>query len=568
MIRGEEQKIPLGILISLSAVLLSQISLPFLLSWTSLRSLFDSTIYWNCWALLLTGIFLFIFRFQELHWNSSRRRNLIVSLVFALGVSSMSLLIPPRLRTLADEAILLSTGKAFSETHRSEIATELFPRGEGFQTLMRMVDKRPPGYPFLLSFFNSVRGYAIENTYLLNAVLEFLCLSCLCFLLAENFGLPRAVSGVFLFAAQPQFLYVARSGGMDLLNLLCVLCTVLALQAFLKRPNRGRLEILSYFLLTILFTRYESAVAAGVIGVGLLWKRYLNRETLKNWWYFLLLSLLPLGIIVQRAVATSMEQEEGVSAFAWYYLVMNNIHVLQQSLRFDSDYNVLAPLVMFPALCGALLLLRRQWKNWTLFRLLLVLSFLGMWLVITTLYAGVLNNGISSRYFLLYLLLSALAAAWFFEFLLSSLSLEKGKYLAPVLSATVFLLSLPASIQMNSHYALTSERSVEFVNAIIEQKKLSPLLYISEIPVLFTIEEKGSISFAALRSGAAHVKELLKSEAASGKTVLVLQYLFEETQRPLPGHEVPGDFQLDSLAEFAEHGRLIRLSRLLLPSGS
>ena len=259
-----------------------------------------------------------------------------------------------------------------------------------------------------------------------------------------------------------------------------------------------------------------------------------------------------------------MEQSPDMPAFSWYYGVLNNLHVLQQSLRIDGDYHLLSPLVMYPALFALLSLPCAQFRisQWSLFRKLLVLSVLLTWMVITTLYAGILIHGISSRYFLFFAIFSAILAASGLSRILGAFSGPRRTPLFLLLCFGILAFSLKDTERMNSHFALSSEKTLDFVSHSTAGRGVHPALVISNYPLLFSALNGGSISFAAFRSGRSFVGDLVKSGEGSERAVLVIQQLFAVSGGPYPGNEIQEPFSLESLGEFTFDGQLFRLSRL------
>ena len=194
--------------------------------------------------------------------------------VATIGLFSVMAILaePYRCKILNDEFVLQST--AFNLHYFRDVATMV--RGYDIQGVFlstdNYLDKRPYLYPFLVSLVHDLTGYRIANAFLLNSVLYPLAL-------ALAYGVGRRLAGwrtgwmaVLLLGTLPLLGQNATGSGMELVNIVMILASVLLGADYLARPDEPRLAAFVLGVVVLAQARYESALhviaGAGVVLFG------------------------------------------------------------------------------------------------------------------------------------------------------------------------------------------------------------------------------------------------------------------------------------------------------------
>lgn len=236
-------------------------------------------LYWSMPALLafaaVAGLLLLrSLGFRPFAWA---RRHVAV-LVAALALTTATVwAVPAEERVQWDETNLLSTSRTMHERRVAFLATQTVAVAGELRPLEFMVDKRPPLFPFLVSVVHDVRGFGLENAFVLDAIVWFLLLATAgaaaqarCPSSAGH-GAAIGVAAAALLASVPIAVAGARSGGFELLAALLLLVVVLAALACLRDPTRPRFVWLCAAAAMLSNARYESPLVMLVVLVPTLW---------------------------------------------------------------------------------------------------------------------------------------------------------------------------------------------------------------------------------------------------------------------------------------------------------
>lgn len=234
---------------------------------------------------------------------------------------------PFRSKILNDEFVLQST--AFNMHYFRDVA--MMVRGYDIQGVFlstdSYLDKRPYFYPFLVSLLHDLTGYRLLNAYLLNALLMPAALG-LAFVFGRHLtGWRGGLLAVVLLGSLPLLGQNATGSGMELLNVVMILATMVLAMKYLEEPGDATLAALGLAAVLLAQTRYESALYVLPVAVLILagWMR--ARRTILPW-QALLIPLLLVPCALQNKVLSNSPMlweltEKAATRFSFGYFANN-----------------------------------------------------------------------------------------------------------------------------------------------------------------------------------------------------------------------------------------------------
>jgi len=231
---------------------------------------------WNYWfAAAIYAAFLYYAckALKSVGWNGVEgwfrvhRIGLFSSLVLALFLQVGE---PHIAKVLSDEDVIC--GVAY-EMHNERISA--FPTSmhcvDGRNAVTRYtVDKRPVGYPFVLSAFHDLTGYRYENVFILNGILGFVFVLLLYLFTKPIAGETGAVAVQILICTFPLLAQNVTAAGFEVFNLCMILAFALAARRYLVKPAGGGLDLFIAVALVLSIARYESALyLAALAGIAI-----------------------------------------------------------------------------------------------------------------------------------------------------------------------------------------------------------------------------------------------------------------------------------------------------------
>ena len=221
---------------------------------------------------------------------------------------------PPQMRVQFDETSIVGVSQNMHQQRLAVMTTGAVPyRGE-FVPQESMVDKRPTLFAFLVSLVHDVRGYRIENAYLVNGLLLALGLFVLFVGTRQRLGLLAGLSAPLLVLAVPLTCVVATSAGFELLATVLLLSATVAALGFVEKPSDARCAAFLGTAMLLAQSRYESIVAVALLGAlsaACTFRRYRPSR-----WVWCMLALCPtlltpLFFLLQHAQAPNFTPEAG-----------------------------------------------------------------------------------------------------------------------------------------------------------------------------------------------------------------------------------------------------------------
>lgn len=257
--------------------------------------------YWFELAAFLVFLWALWGAFRE-ELSSFRWRSLDWPLAGLVGVCGTVLLVHEvrGFKVLMDEVLLLGTSMNM-HFNREALAPLRGNDIQGAYVLMDgAFDKHPLFFPFLLSVVHDLTGYRPGNAFLLNGLLGYVFLGLSALLGRLLAGRSGAWLSVLLFAGLPLLGQNAVGGGLELLNLVLILATVLLGVRLLSGPSDAALTAFCYAAVLLCQVRYESILVAAPVLVLVLWLWRRERRVVMTW-SVAVAPLLLLPLLLQRS---------------------------------------------------------------------------------------------------------------------------------------------------------------------------------------------------------------------------------------------------------------------------
>jgi hypothetical protein len=243
------------------------------LSLDAAGGLIEYTGYWTTLLSLLAFLWLLVrsFRNKPPAW----RRHLpgLLAVVVCGGLLQGNE--PHRFRVMFDEYAMLSTSMNMHFTRHAAVAsTGLYENGQ-MQYTGDYIDKRPLGFPLLVSFVHDVIGYRPANAFVVNAGVGFAFLGTVYLIGVLLGGTGLGLLGVLLATGLPLVAQTATGGGLDLLSATMVLAVLAQVIRHLRAPTLENSELLVAAYVFAAQVRYESIILGFLVGavIALGWWR-------------------------------------------------------------------------------------------------------------------------------------------------------------------------------------------------------------------------------------------------------------------------------------------------------
>tara|TARA_R110002072_G_scaffold121342_2_gene255061 strand:+ start:31050 stop:32765 length:1716 start_codon:yes stop_codon:yes gene_type:complete len=221
---------------------------------------------------------------------------------------------PPQMRVQFDETSIVGVSQNMSLQRMAVMTTGAVPSQGQVVPMENMVDKRPTLFAFVVSCVHELRGYRIENAFLVNGLLLALGLFVLFAATRSRLGLYAGLSAPLLVLSVPLTCVVATSAGFELFATVLLLVATVAALELVDRPSDGWCATFVGACMLLAHSRYESILAVALLGglvVLLLWRRY--RPGRRVWWLLALCPglLTPLFFLLQHAQNPNFTPEAG-----------------------------------------------------------------------------------------------------------------------------------------------------------------------------------------------------------------------------------------------------------------
>lgn len=537
---------------------------------------FVATAYYALLALVVVyaGLQFMLPRQSPRAWARENWPGALVSLVL---VGAVVFAVTPSLRVLADEANLVGVSKNLFFKHRANFSVAGKWYFENYWDISVATDRRPALFPFLVSLVHLLRGYRVENAFIVNAFV-LLGLVWSSYRLGKSLaGQAFGVAAAILVATNPNTLVAARSAGFDLLATFFLVAVVKSFEEYLRERTPLRLAIYAVTLCMLAHVRYEGwALMLGGALVPLV-LRLLKRESFDGFgWLYACLPLFLLPRYWQTvAKAGDAEQPLSASLFTLKNFWRNwgdYLSILKHPFDTDTPHAaLLLPLAALGTVAVVALLLKRlraREIEGALQLSLLVLGIVGFETALSFSYDwGRPLHAASCRLFIWLDTWVGFAGAYCLTLLGRRFPIwldwlgRKSAAPVPVLgSAMLFASYVPAAIEarFTNSLILTREAAQEwrFFDRLGDKR----ILILCDRPGLFTIMDYGANHISLAENDRSALFELSRRLY---QDVYVIQELDLNTGQPLPGFNVWKDVAFDVVQEFQNTDvGFVRISRV------
>lgn len=178
-------------------------------------------------------------------------------------------------KILWDEYVLQSTAEHMHMTKQIGTPYRGFLIEGSWVSFDIFLDKRPYFFAFLVSLLHDLSGYRPANMIVLNGLLTPVFLGLAYYFAKELSNRRGGILAVLLLSSLPILAQNASGAGMELHNLVMLLCTLCAALWYLRRPEPLRLSFLCLSTVLLSQSRYESVifVIPGALVVLAGWRR-------------------------------------------------------------------------------------------------------------------------------------------------------------------------------------------------------------------------------------------------------------------------------------------------------
>jgi hypothetical protein len=482
----------------------------------------------------------------------------------------LQLAVPTQFRVLSDEANLVSISKSMLFERKVDKVTEGYWYHENFHPIGRSIDRRPLMFSFFTHLLHLITGYRVWNAFAVNAAFLFALLFISFFILRRLLSLPAAVAGVLFLASQPVVSQSGNSAGLEMgFTVLFLACSAMLI-GFWDGMTSRRAMLIWTTALVFAHTRYEAAALAGILVLSMIIFKKLNWEVIRPYWPVYALSPLTglptvwLRLLSPTSSWSELPKDTGI--FGVEHFLRNNRIALEKlpDLSFYLPYN---PVVNCAGLAGLVVFVvwavRRRMAgsgNGTAAPpvLAVVLSLALLWVVLTSYTMADLTQPSQSRFFLPFVVLLTLSAAWLLHHV-GALRTRLDAALA--LGLCSMLIFFPVSIENRFSDSRQFIRENDHLTRFFKNIGDRNILIIHSHPGLWTVHDYGAVNFKRANRRSGPLLQMLNK--GYFRDIYVVQRLDRVTGKPLPGFTIHPAFKLEAIDGFFNGAHSIRVSRVL-----
>lgn len=291
-------------------------------------------------------------------------RNALGIVVASLLVVTVGLVVTPELRMQFDETSIVGVSQNMQAQRLAVMTTASMPFDGELVPLHNMVDKRPTLFAFCVSLLHDLRGYRVENAFVVNAGLLWFALVMVSAAARRRLGRLAAVVAPLLLMAVPMTTVAATSAGFELLATALLLATVLACDDLCERPDEPRALLVVGLSLLLAMARYESVLAVPVllaVAAPRLWRRFRPTRRVVVVAAVAIALLLPLGPLLLHGRDPDFTPEAGGAALLSFGHFVDHLGPLLASLAAPGfDRPLVWPLGALAVVVWLVRLVKRQ----------------------------------------------------------------------------------------------------------------------------------------------------------------------------------------------------------------
>ena len=245
---------------------------PFAVVW-SIRgeNMIPFTIQSNYWfaAAIFAAALVYVIRelvkagqVRIVSWAGCNRWGVVLAFVLAVVLQVNE---PHRAKVLYDEDLICGVAYLMHTEHLAAAPVKMHMVNNTPVVMNRSVDKRPVGYPFVLSMVHDLSGYRYSNVFVLNAMLGFVLLVLLFAWSKPLIGSWGAACAMVLLCTLPLLAQNATAAGFEVFNLCLIVALALAARRYLSKPGSEGMNLMICAALALSIARYESILYLVVV---------------------------------------------------------------------------------------------------------------------------------------------------------------------------------------------------------------------------------------------------------------------------------------------------------------
>ncbi|MEZ4815184.1 MAG: glycosyltransferase family 39 protein [Bdellovibrionota bacterium] len=401
-------------------------------------------------------------------------------LIALLSTVLIATAIKANVRVQADESLIASNSLSFFQLKEATV-TNGISYENGIATIYgKAMPLRPQLLAFLASILHSLKGYSLENLFIVNLIAFFFFVYFLMQLLHKK-PLLAKISALLLVCAHPVLLMSFRSAGLESLFLTLLIANIYFMNLYLEKR---KIEHFLFYLLTFvtcLHTRYEAILPLFCIALFFLWtvKKEIRSIYSKHKIFIPLSLLCSLPFFWQRIIAHGElsnffnSYPGGIKqsidgAFNLSYLLPNLISFSHACCAIDKNLQFFSPWII-PAFFIGFAIFCFKFKKTPKLNSLMIVSCLAVasHLVLLIFYvAGEAAYAVYSRLFLDVFVLFSLLVFVVAEKLISTRNLF-------VASLLIFLFSIHETQRNNYTYIGLFNRVERFVSQSYKKRNFN-----------------------------------------------------------------------------------------------
>ncbi|MCX5716030.1 MAG: glycosyltransferase family 39 protein [Candidatus Omnitrophica bacterium] len=543
---------------------------PFIFGWLTIKDISlasacftNSTVYFMALLVFIWfwAAFLILRKDNNIaKFIHSNRKNYFLIFIFILIIC---LPLKPNLRVLSDESNLVGVSRTMScEKKSDQVIMGMVSQGKKSSpqylfSLDRIIPKRPPLFPFLVAVVHIIRGYRVENVFIVNFIVLYV-LICLIFTYLKNaVNATAACAAAILIVSHSIFIHNANSGGYDLLYIFLMCLSFISLDYFLTSQKEIAFRFLWINLLLLLYIRNESFIYAVLTFTALFFIKKIPFGHLKEKLIYFCTPLLLLPFIWHKILTyqwiLAVRKQYGTSMFGWAHFLKNNIAFIEQLLKADRylpfaiiTFNLsllcLIWLCVNPSVLQKMISLK---KEKIYLYLIAIINFLTSWVAYTSYFWGAISSPPVSRLYMLPALVSSVISALFLTRIF--FNLRYGKFLVLLLCSVIFFLYFPNSTNDNFYLEYSPGwRVFKYTSNFLKNNSGKNILLITDKPDRFVIY-CGAVSFQYANPNKELILSLKKGHILD--EIYVAQKISAISNRPISKNNLDNFYKLETVAE-------------------
>lgn len=450
---------------------------------------------------ILTGIvFLRATKFDIRRFVKQNYIGLILSLALTIIVFVG---LPPQLRLHSDETTPLAVSQSMLREQRIDMVRSAVIENNEWTALNRALPHRALLFPFLVHLIHYIKGYSVDNVFIINFLAFFFFLLFFYQILNNHIGSILSASSALLICCQPILLHSATSGISDLLFITLLMIVYFLTRAYLSDSSKATHSFLWANLLLLCYTRYEAVlILLSMLPLMLLFKRIKLLDAIENP-IVVSTPILLAPLFFQRLITNNDFKhyvlDPGGSVFSIKNFLDHNLLFVKNVFSISSRMPYANPINVLGLLSLSVLIIRwvglrkdqRLSEHLNILSMTIIVNVCLLWTTITSYTQGEFTRFEAGRFYLPFLILWTAAIAILCRICIKKKSAE---YVILLVSMIAFFLYFSIAIKANYTKNYFRTNYYKIVTNYIKHNRINHFLLVSRYPYEFTIHNWASIN--------------------------------------------------------------------------